>query len=289
VSARRVATAAADRQKPAPGELFLDHLGHFVPDLEAAAGLLDALGFAVTPVSNHTVAGQAAGTANRCVMLEQGYLEILAPTLDTPNARRVRAHMARYSGVHLACFGTPDAQFERERLAAHGFHPEPLVHLERALHTGETASFQVIYVPPEEMPEGRVQYVRQMRPQALWTGESLAHRNGVIGLKAVFVVAQDPAQSAARWARFSGLLPRPEGDLVVLECARGRVVVGTPMQLSGLLGDTPPAPALAGYGLACSHPEAFAARCSGLGLAVRKTAAGHAISLPPSLGGVWLV
>lgn len=289
MNARRVSTTAADRQKPAPGELFLDHLGHFVPDLEAAARLLDGLGFAVTPVSNHAVAGQPAGTANRCVMLEQGYLEILAPTLDTPNARRVRAHMARYSGVHLACFGTPDAQFEHDRLAAQGFQPEPLVHLERALHTGETASFQVIYVPPEEMPEGRVQYVCQMRPQALWTGESLAHRNGVIGLKAVFVVAEDPTQSAARWARFSGLLPRPEGDLVVLECARGRVVVGTKMQLSRLLGDLPAAPALAGYALACRHPEAFAARCSGLGLAVQQTAAGHAISLPPSLGGVWLV
>jgi hypothetical protein len=285
VSARTV----ADRQNPAPGELFLDHLGHFVPDLDAAGRLLDALGFAVAPVSNHTVSGEPAGTANRCVMLEQGYLEILAPTLDTPNARRVRAHMARYSGVHLACFGTPDAQFEHGRLAAHGFQPEPLVHLERALHTGDTASFHVIYVPPEKMPEGRVQYVQQMRPQALWTGENLAHSNGVLGLRAVFVVAQDPAQAAARWARFSGLLPRPAGGLIALESARGSVLIGTATELSPLLGQVPAAPALAGYQLACRHPEAFAARCSAMGLAVRNTAAGHAISLPPALGGVWLV
>ena len=54
-------------------------------------------------------------------MFEQGYIEILAPTLDTPNAQRVREHMARYGGVHLVCFGTPGAEAERARLAAHGF------------------------------------------------------------------------------------------------------------------------------------------------------------------------
>jgi hypothetical protein len=139
------------------------------------------------------------------------------------------------------------------------------------------------------MPEGRIQYVQQLTPEAIWTKRNLAHRNGVSALKALYVVADEPAQSAARWARFCGLLPRPDGDLVALESARGRVLVGTRTHLAGLLGDAPAAPALAGYALACSHPKAFAARCSGLGLAVRKTAAGHAVSLPPFLGGVWLV
>jgi len=279
----------ADRQRPAPGELFLDHVSHFVPDLDAAAATLEALGFVVTPSSiQHTETGPA-GASNRCVMLEAGYLELLAPTLDTPIARHMRARMEKFIGVHLACFGTPDVEAEHARLAAHGFEPQPPVNLERKLDGARVARFKLARPDAQAMPEGRIQYVEQLTPEAIWTKRNLAHRNGVTALQALYVVADEPAQAAARWARFCGLLPRPDGDLVALECARGRVLVGTRLHLAGVLGDAPAAPALAGYALACSHPKAFAARCSGLGLAVRKTAAGHAISLPPFLGGVWLV
>jgi hypothetical protein len=60
---------AAERQRPPAGELCLDHLGHFVRDLDAAAAVWEKLGFVVTPVSVHNVAGKPAGTSNRCVML----------------------------------------------------------------------------------------------------------------------------------------------------------------------------------------------------------------------------
>jgi Glyoxalase-like domain len=279
----------AEAQKPAPGELYLDHVAHFVPDLGAAARLAESLGFAVTPESAHRAQGAPAGTSNRCIMLEEGYIEILAPTLDTPNARRVRSRMDLYEGVHLACFGTPDAQAEHRRLAEHGFEPEPVVDLQRTLETGKRVRFSVVYVPPAKMPEGRIQYVQQLTPELIWDSPSLAHTNGVTALKAVYVVADDPAQVAARWARFAGLLPRPDGDLVRLDCARGQVFVATRHDLVQILGAAPAAPGLAGYRLACRHPEAFAARCTKLQLAVRKTAAGHAVSLPAALGGVWLI
>ena len=276
----------AERQKPPPGDLFLDHVAHFGPDLDAAARLLESLGFTPTPESAHQAQGKPAGTSNRCLMFEQGYVEILAPTLDTPNAQRVRAHMARYDGVHLACFGTPDAAFERQRLAAAGFDPEPLVDLSRVVDSGETVRFGVVYVPPGKMPEGRVQYCQHLTPEVIWKDRFVDHANGVTGLAAVHVVADDPAETAARWSRFSGLLPRSANGLVSLEAARGRVLIGKREQL---FPSAPAAPALAGYALSCRHPAAFVARCSGMGLAVRKTAAGHAISLPPSLGGTWLV
>jgi hypothetical protein len=279
----------AEAQKPAPGELYLDHVAHFVPDLGAAARLAESLGFAVTPESAHRAQGAPAGTSNRCIMLEEGYIEILAPTLDTPSARRVRSRMDLYDGVHLACFGTPDAQAEHRRLAEHGFEPEPVVDLQRTLETGKRVRFSVVYVPPAKMPEGRIQYVQQLTPEVIWDTPSLAHANGVTALKAVYVVADDPAQVAARWARFAGLLPRPEGDLVRLDCARGQVFVATRHDLVQILGAAPAAPGLAGYRLACRHPEAFAARCTKLQLAVHKTAAGHAVSLPAALGGVWLI
>ena len=101
--------SVAAQQLPPPGGLTLDHVSHFVPRLGAAAHALEALGFAVTPESAQQTQEGPAGTSNVCVMLEHGYLEFLAPTADTPNAQRLRATMQRYAGVHLCCFGTPDA------------------------------------------------------------------------------------------------------------------------------------------------------------------------------------
>jgi hypothetical protein len=272
---------AAERQRPPAGELYLDHLAHFVPDLAAAAAVWEKLGFVVTPVSAHHVSGKPAGTSNRCVMLEEGYLELLAPTMDTPNAQRVRDRMKRFVGVHLACFGTPDAAAEHARLGAHAFEPEALVNLERKIETGESVRFSVVYVPPGKMAEGRVQYCEHLTPAQVW-------RQGFVnpfGLSAVYVVADDPAQAAARWGRFAGLLPRRHGDFVHLECARGEVRIGRRQAIERVLGDSPPAPALAGYALSCSDPKAFAARCGGAGLKVQ----GNAVRLPPALGGTWLL
>ena len=271
--------SVADRQKPAPGELFLDHVAHFVPDLGAAAQLLEALGFAVTPESAHRAQGAPAGTSNRCVMLEQGYLEILAPTLDTPNAQRVRAHMARYHGVHLACFGTPDAHAEHRRLTDHGFAPEPVVSLERVLDSGELARFNVVYVPPGKMPEGRIQYVQQLTPQHLWQERYLNE----FSLKSVFVVAREPTAAAARWARFTGLIPQRTDEGIRLETARGSVLVAKRFPWR-----TPASPALAGYQLACRHPQEFAARCSAAGIRVKQAGSRYAAALPAVLGGAWL-
>ena len=273
---------AAERQRPPAGELYLDHLGHFVPDLGAAAAVWEKLGFAVTPLSVHQVSGKPAGTSNRCVMLGEGYLELLAPTHRTAHAKRVRDRMKRFVGVHLACFGTPDAAAEHARLAAHGFGPEPVVNLERKIETGESVRFAVVYVPPRKMAEGRVQYCEHLTPAQVWRAPYV---NREFGLRAVYVVASDPAKTAARWGRFAGLLPRRVGKLVHLECARGRVVIGTRKALSALLGKAPAAPAIAGYALSCNDPEAFAKRCSKAGLKVR----GNAVALPAALGGSWLL
>ena len=272
---------AAERQRPPPGELCLDHLGHFVPDLDAAAAVWEKLGFAVTPVSVHQVSGKPAGTSNRCVMLEEGYLELLAPSADTPNAKRVRERMKRFVGVHLACFGTPAAEAEHRRLADHGFEPEPVVKLERKIETGDSVRFSVVYVPPDKMPEGRVQYCEHLTPRQVW-------REGFVNpfrLRAVYVVADDPEEVAARWGRFGGLLPRPEDGFVRLNTARGQVRIGRRSSIEKALGQCPPAPALAGYALSCGDPERFLDRCRENGLRVHE----NTVTLPPALGGAWLL
>jgi hypothetical protein len=274
----------ADRQRPPPGALYLDHVSHFVPDLDAAGALLEALGFAVTPLSAQVTQEGPAGTSNRCVMLRDGYLEFLTPTMDTPNAARMRKSMRRYRGVHLVCFGTPAAEEEHARLERHGFAPQPLVHLARKVENGMKVRFSVVRAAPGRMPEGRVQYVQHLVPEAIWRARHLRHRNGVLGLAAAYVVASDPVRAAARWARFMGAIPRREGKLVSLETERGKVLIGTRAQIKALLGAAPPSPGIAGYALACRDPIAFARRCREAGLKVNRNLA---VVLPRSLGGAW--
>ncbi len=274
----------ADRQRPPAGSLYLDHVSHFVPDLDGAGALLERLGFAVTPVSVQVTQDGPAGTSNRCVMLAEGYLEFLAPTMATPNAARMRKSMRRYRGVHLVCFGTPAAEEEHFRLAQHGFAPQPIVRLSRKVEDGAAAKFKVVRAAPGKMPEGRIQYVEHLAPRAIWRPRHLKHRNGVVGLAAAYVVAADPVRAAARWARFMGGLPRREGSLVSLETDRGKVLIGTRAQLKVLLGAAPRSPGIAGYALACRSPQAFARLCRAAGLNVNRHLG---MVLPPALGGAW--
>jgi hypothetical protein len=276
----------ADRQKPAPGELFLDHVSHFVPDLDAAAGVLQRLGFTVTGISAQIANGSPAGTSNRCVMLEAGYLELLTPTHDTPVAQRMRARMEKFVGVHLACFGTPDAGGEHARLAAHGFAPQPLVHLQR-----DAVRFEVVRPAPDSMPEGRVQYVQQLTPEEIWREENLRHSNGVLGLTAVYACADDVPATAARWARFAGLLPHAAPRWAELKASRGSAVICTAEVLAneGGFRAVPPAPALAGYALYCRKPGTFAKRCARAGLAVERRPTHFTVTLPLDLGGTWVL
>jgi len=271
----------ADRQKPAPGELFVDHIAHFVADLDAAARVLESLGMKVTATSVHQTPEGPAGTSNRCVMLEAGYIEILSPTHDTPTANRARAQMARYDGVHLMCYGTPDAEAEHRRLAAHGFEPQPLVDLSRE---GGTIRFKVVRLPPEKMPEGSIQYVQQLTPQHIWRKDDVNR----LRLEEVFVVATNPVQTAARWARFAGVIPSAVRDGIQLETARGRIFIGKRAVIAKRLGAAPAAPAIAGYALACRHPEALAKRCKAAGIKVQKRGKRYAATLPKALGGAWL-
>ena len=270
----------ADRQKPAPGSLFVDHVSHFVPDLDAAARLFESLGMKVTPTSVQRTPEGPVGASNRCVMLEEGYIELLSPTHDTPAAQRMRALMKRYDGVHLMCYGTPEAEAEHRRLQAHGYEPQPLVDLSREVDGG-TVRFKVVRPGAEKMPEGRIQYVQQLTPEHIWREDQV----NAMRLDEVFIVADELPSTAARWADFAGLIPKPERDGVRLETARGRIFIGTREAVATRLGEAPAAPAIAGYALACSHPAQLAARCKASGIAVRKRGGRYSVTLPAAVGG----
>ena len=106
---------ALDSQLPLGEEIFLDHVGHFVPDVEAARQALTRAGFAPTPVSiqvNPDPDGGAprlTGTGNVTAMFARGYVEVLFKTADTPLVAELETAFARYRGYHLVAFAVADA------------------------------------------------------------------------------------------------------------------------------------------------------------------------------------
>src|SRR5207237_8677286 len=108
--------------------------------------------------------------------------------------------------------------------------------------------------------------VQHLTPQHLWRAGDV----NPLRLEEVFVVAKNPTETAARWAHFGALIPRPVRDGVQLETARGRIFIGKRAVIAARLGHAPTAPAIAGYAFSCSHPESLAKRCRAAGIAVQK-------------------
>ena len=191
---------------PQEEAVFLDHLAHWVPDIRAASSLLERLGFVVTPYAEHSHAPSAdddpvpAGSANQCVMLEAGYLEVLTPIGDTPISREVRAALSRYTGLHLAAFCAADAAAHGERLITAGFPQRPSVNLARESTNaeGEPCTLRFTVVRPEvgALAEGRVQFLTHHTPDDLWQARWLDHPNTARALTDMLFCVEDPEEAS---------------------------------------------------------------------------------------------
>lgn len=284
---------------PSDGGVYLDHVGHFVADADAASSALARLGFLLTPYSLHTNREDPgkppvpAGTANRLAMLAEGYLEFLnrdGPA--TPLARQLEAAVARYVGVHLMAFAVCDAEGHRERLQAAGFKVGPAVALQRetedAAGNADIVRFTVIRPVPGEMEEGRVQMLRHDRPDLMWQRRWMDHPNRAVALTEVFFASADPDAAAARYARYLNRPADPVDGGYAVRLARGRVVIlsraGLDAYLPGLA--VPDLPFIAGYRLRSADLSATRNWLAGNGFALQPLGDGAlAVTAPPALGG----
>jgi hypothetical protein len=275
--------------------LTIDHVAHFVPDIDGASAALERLGFTLTPFSaqSHRLQQDGplvpAGTGNRCVMFERGYVEVLTPTHDTPVADQLRTAMKRYVGVHLIAFGTEAPEADHARLARAGFSPLDPVALQRPIGTesGEsTARFTVVRVPPGSMSEGRIQFCQHHTPELVWQPRWLTHPNGATGLRSVLVCVEDAPEAAQRYARFTGIAPDRNGEAWTLETARGTLTILSSKTIERVLGLRPPVlPWIAGYVLETRSLEATRDHLQRNRIAIGELGDGRMlVRLPKSLG-----
>jgi hypothetical protein len=291
----RAEKAEIDRQLPLGEEIFLDHVGHFVPDRDAASHAFVRCGFAPTPVSVQVNPdGTLTGTGNVCAMFARGYVEVLFKTAETPLAAELDLSMTRYQGVHLAAFAVADAGKAHAQLGATGFPLRPLVNMQRPVDTETgptTAAFTVARVERGAMAEGRIQILTHHTEDAVWQKRWLAHPNGARALASVVIVVPDVEEASARFMRFTSRHAAPTrlGWMIALD--RGCIELVTRAAFEDTLPEVAVAglPFIGAYGIVVTSLDVVEVMLKRAGLRTRRAGDCLVVPFPQELGqGAWL-
>jgi len=227
----------------------LDHLAIMVTDLDTAGKAYEQLGFSLTPQSQHSGAlipggpVELWGVANSCAMFRQGYLELMGVIDPALYDNLVPDYLARYEGIHILAFGCDDAAATAVALATAGFGATGVHALSRALETLDgqrLAKFNLVRLPPDETPEGRVLAIEHLTMEHLWQKRYLDHPNGAVALTALVVCVEDVNEATRRYARYFGIPFTRNGIAAECELRTGKFVLIDPAGMQDLYGIAPP-------------------------------------------------
>src|SRR5947208_9394973 len=222
--AGRVA-AGALRDLALSAATSLDHVGVVAQDPRPLHEAFERLGFTLTPVARQSGRLRADGpiepwgTGNRCAMLREGYIELLGIYDASLPANGLDRFLARYAGTHILALGIDDEEANLQRLRRAGLNIPGVLHLERAVDDADPAGPRARFarLPIPDAPEGRLQLVRHLTPEAIWQERFMRHPNAAVALDAAVLAVADPADTAARLSRLAGrpVTPDPAGGFAL--------------------------------------------------------------------------
>jgi hypothetical protein len=261
----------------------LDHVGVVGHDLAALAAQYERLGFTLTP---RALAG-GGRIANRCAMLRQGYLELMALAPGGSSATVARM-LARHPGPHIIALAVNDEAATLARLHRAGIDCPGVEQLERAIDETDPAGPRVrfAHLPVPEQPEARINLIRHLTPELLWQERFLSHPNHAVALEAVVLAVPAPAESAARLSRLAGrpVVPDPAGGYMLV-LPRGRIRLLPP---DALETEPPSVPSIVGITLRTDDARAAVMRLLTDAVLPHDVVDGAVIARPTSSGGVAL-
>ena len=270
----------------------LDHVGIAGADLATLSAAFERLGFTLTPLARHsgrrTQEGPIVpfGTGNRCAMLREGYLELIAIVDPQYFTNSLEFSLARYSGLHIIALGIDDEELNLARMRAAGIPIQGIAYLERPVDDsnqfGPQARFARLILP--DAPEGRIFLIRHLTPEAIWQERFLFHPNHAVALAEVTIASAAPAETAARFSRLAGLpvTPDPAGGFA-LALPRGRVRTLPPEALPGTT--IPSLPFIAGIAVTTDDNNAAIKRILADNAIPHQTLPAGVLVSPSSAGG----
>jgi len=183
----------------------LDHVIIGVRDLDRARMGWTRLGFTLTPRGRHL--GQ--GTANYCIMFGRDYLELLGVVEADEHGDRLATFLARREGPMAVAFAPAGPIGEAAAaLASLGLHPSEPRALGRQLELPEgtvVPRFSLVTLPPEETPALDCFVCAHLTPELVRRPEWLGHPNGALGLRAIYLIADETAPLLPAYDRLFGL------------------------------------------------------------------------------------
>jgi hypothetical protein len=227
----------------------IDHVIIGVHDLEAARERYAGLGFNTTPRGRHI----GWGTANYCIMLEDGYLELLGIVDPDGFSNGLDRFLETGEGLLALVAASRDAEGTAAAWAKAGLSPAEPQSLGRELETAEGPSalrFRNVLLPTDTVAGLRLFACQHLTPELLRQPRWLSHPNGARRLRSCTIVAEDPAAVTSILARVFGSGNVTSTDRVVaIHVGRAVVLVATPedaalMHPMAAIPETVDAPAL---------------------------------------------
>lgn len=163
--------------------LFLpvDHVILLVSDPDSAGAAFGKAGFTVTPLARHSA---AMGTANRCVMLEGSYIELLGIMQATPANAGWRRLLDKGAGLRGFALRSEDIEASVAELNGKGMATEPVRHFSRPMEGGELR-FSIARLDPATTPGYQCLACQHRTPELLWRPELTRHANGARSLLSI--------------------------------------------------------------------------------------------------------
>ncbi|MGE0118079.1 MAG: VOC family protein [Dongiaceae bacterium] len=181
----------------------IDHTLVGVHDLEAARAAWQRLGFTLTPRGRHI----GWGTANYCIMLQRGYVELLGIVDPTQFTNNLDLFLAEREGLLGLAFRSRDGDATAAWLRDRGWTPDGPKDLKRALELPEgevLPAFRLVHPPPEATPGLRAFFCQHLTPDIVRRNDWVVHPIRAAALQAVVTVVERPADLAAAYVRLFG-------------------------------------------------------------------------------------
>lgn len=196
--------------------LALDHLGVCARELGPLVAAYQKLGFALSPIAQQSgkrrpdLPVERFGTGNRCAFLRHGYIELLAILDPSLFDNQLGSFLDRYAGLHILALGVADAEANLARMQAAGIPIPGVAWLERPVEAGDPRRARFARLPLPDAPEGRIQLIQHMTPELVWQPRWMDHANKADALLALVMAAENPAETATRFSRLSGVPFEPD-------------------------------------------------------------------------------
>ena len=194
--------------------LALDHVGVCNMELGPMTAAYEALGFALSPIAQQSGRRtpdsevELYGSGNRCAFLTHGYIELLAVLDPTRFDNDLARFTSRYGGLHILALGMDDPDANLARMRRAGIPIAGVAHLQRPVEAGgPIAKFSRLPYP--DAPEGRIQLIQHLTPELVWQKRWMDHANKAEALTELVLVSAEPAVTAARLSKLTGLVIEP--------------------------------------------------------------------------------